>query len=198
MEIKEPDPTLMDYIHIIDDVLRDETLKAFYKICEEHKDFEKGKILDLKKEDGVNENIRKTQIWYLKSINEESMTTVHWANFLQFTFNLMLRQYRDIKNLEGFNIGVNDIQVLKYEKTSHYKFHVDDAKSINRCMSIIFFVNDEYEGGELVFKFANTKKEIVVQKKKNRAILWPSNFLYPHSVKPVISGTRYSVVAWAV
>ena len=32
----------------------------------------------------------------------------------------------------------------------------------------------------------------------NRMIIWPSTFLYPHTVKPVTKGTRYSVVAWAL
>ena len=31
----------------------------------------------------------------------------------------------------------------------------------------------------------------------NRLIIWPSNFLFPHSVLPVTKGLRYSVVAWA-
>ena len=37
-----------------------------------------------------------------------------------------------------------------------------------------------------------------VEKKANRMIIWPSNFLYPHSVKPVTEGIRYSVVSWAL
>ena len=27
-------------------------------------------------------------------------------------------------------------------------------------------------------------------------IIFPSNFMYPHSVEPIISGTRYSIVCW--
>jgi Rps23 Pro-64 3,4-dihydroxylase Tpa1-like proline 4-hydroxylase len=196
MEINETHAHLLEYIHIVDGVLPPETLESFLKICNNYPDFQSGKILG--NNNSVDEKIRKTKIWYLKSIQEKSLTTVHWANFLQFIFNQLIKEYRNVKNLDNFNVGINDIQVLKYQKTSHYKFHVDDARTINRCLSVIFFVNDDYEGGELAFKFPNKEKEFTVEKKKNRAILWPSNFLYPHCVKPVISGTRFSVVAWAV
>ena len=66
-------------------------------------------------------------------------------------------------------MGINDIQVLKYQKTSHYKFHVDDARTINRCLSVIFFVNDDYEGGELAFKFPNKEKRIYGRKEKKQS-----------------------------
>ena len=59
------------------------------------------------------------------------------------------------------------------------------------------FINDNYEGGELVFKYPNSEDTTKIDKKKNRIIIWPSNFLYPHSVFPVTKGERYSVVAWA-
>tara|TARA_B100001175_G_scaffold86304_1_gene72525 strand:+ start:561 stop:716 length:156 start_codon:yes stop_codon:yes gene_type:complete len=35
-----------------------------------------------------------------------------------------------------------------------------------------------------------------IEKKKGSAIVFPSNFMFPHEVKKVISGDRYSVMAW--
>jgi hypothetical protein len=26
--------------------------------------------------------------------------------------------------------------------------------------------------------------------------MFPSNFMYPHAIKPVLSGTRYSIITW--
>ena len=57
---------------------------------------------------------------------------------------------------------------------------------------------DDYEGGDLCFKDIKNNQELIIEKQKNRLIVWPSNFMYPHSVKPVTKGTRYSVVSWAV
>jgi SM-20-related protein len=63
-------------------------------------------------------------------------------------------------------------------------------------VSCIYFVNEEYGGGDLVFSFLHTDKKLIIKPKKNNLIVWPSNFMYPHSVEPVTKGERYSVVAW--
>ena len=68
-----------------------------------------------------------------------------------------------------------------------------------RFISFILLLNNDYEGGEICFTdpdHQSNEKEIKVQ--PGRLIMWPSNFLYPHKVKPVIKGTRYSVVGWGV
>ena len=32
--------------------------------------------------------------------------------------------------------------------------------------------------------------------KKGDVLIFPSNFLFPHEVKPVKKGTRYSAISW--
>tara|TARA_R100000697_G_scaffold121409_1_gene148439 strand:- start:2922 stop:3107 length:186 start_codon:yes stop_codon:yes gene_type:complete len=59
-------------------------------------------------------------------------------------------------------------------------------------------LNNDYEGGEICFRYPDTTGEWLIDKKPGRIIVWPSNFLYPHRVKPVTKGTRYSVVSWAL
>ena len=69
---------------------------------------------------------------------------------------------------------------------------------MHRIYSCVFLINDDYEGGELAFKYPKSDEILKVEKKKNRLIIFPSNFLYPHTVLPVTKGERYSVVAWAL
>ena len=57
-------------------------------------------------------------------------------------------------------------------------------------------LNDEYEGGDLVFR---DQKNLEIKRLKLTAgsiIFFPSNFMYPHSIEPITKGTRYSIVAW--
>ena len=69
--------------------------------------------------------------------------------------------------------------------------HIDDDS--NGCKyGIVGYLNDDYEGGELVFP----ELGITVNPKEHNLILFPSYFMYKHEVKPVISGTRYSLVTW--
>jgi predicted 2-oxoglutarate/Fe(II)-dependent dioxygenase YbiX len=85
-------------------------------------------------------------------------------------------------------------QLLKYEKGGFYTQHVDSFTEIPRTISCSFTLNDSFKGGEFSF-FNNT---LVYPLKKGSAIMFPSNFLYPHSVLPVINGTRYSIVTWFI
>ena len=82
-------------------------------------------------------------------------------------------------------------EILKYEKGGFYIQHTDDNKDFPRRISISLLINDEYEGGEMQF-FKNYK----VQGKIGSAIVFPSNFCYPHEVLPIESGTRYSIITW--
>ena len=101
---------------------------------------------------------------------------------------------------DSFNVTAREggSEVLKYEPGGHYKFHTDHNMKIPRSFSCIFLVNDNYKGGELCFRYPQSDKITTIEKKENRMIIWPSNFLYPHCVKPVTEGERYSVVAWAL
>jgi predicted 2-oxoglutarate/Fe(II)-dependent dioxygenase YbiX len=55
-------------------------------------------------------------------------------------------------------------------------------------------LNDEYEGGE----FAFFDREIIIRGGKGSIVMFPSNFMFPHEVMPVTSGTRYSIITWYV
>ena len=55
---------------------------------------------------------------------------------------------------------------------------------------IFYFLNDNYEGGEIIIA------DTIYKPKKNSAIIFPSNFMFPHSVNQVIEGTRYSIITW--
>jgi hypothetical protein len=101
------------------------------------------------------------------------------------------------------------IQALKYtgEKKSRFASHTDNAfydasgkfnyTNPNRVISLISYVNDDFEGGELVFKnLLVDKKPFVYKPKAGDTVIFPSDLRYPHEVKPVTKGTRYSIVAW--
>jgi hypothetical protein len=151
-------------------------------------------------EDGVevNFNIRKTYTLGLSNLNS-SISNVHWHNLLYSYFNKNLKQYQFDANILDYEYkNIFDIEILKYENTGFYTWHVDHFASIPRTMSCILLLNNDYEGGNLCFRNPDGSGEWEIEVKPNRMIIWPSNFLYPHTVKPVTKGKRYSVVAWAL
>lgn len=101
----------------------------------------------------------------------------------------------------GWNFSLNGLEVIQFsEYRADYrgKFtpHLDILETTeNRCRKISVCVQlsspGDYDGGELVpFNWDPSPKE------RGTATIFPS--WYPHEVKPVTRGTRYSLVAWAV
>jgi predicted 2-oxoglutarate/Fe(II)-dependent dioxygenase YbiX len=85
-------------------------------------------------------------------------------------------------------------ELLKYPEGCFYKEHTDSFKARPRAVSCSFILNDNFEGGE----FAFFNKELVYKLEKGDALMFPSNFMYPHEVIPVTKGVRYSIVTWFI
>ena len=80
-------------------------------------------------------------------------------------------------------------------KGQGYGVHIDNAFMgseylIRSDISCTIFLNDDYEGGDLIIDNFNTKYKL----KKGCAILYPSNSL--HKVENVLSGERRVAVTW--
>lgn len=84
--------------------------------------------------------------------------------------------------------------LLRYNEGQFYTQHTDSFKKQQRSVSCSFLLNDDYEGGE----FAFFDREIIIKAGKGSIVMFPSNFMFPHEVMPVISGTRYSIITWYV
>lgn len=106
----------------------------------------------------------------------------------------------------GFEIHSSEPpSLLKYEKGGHYLPHVDGfsqwksptgeviwRKSVDRDLSTVIFLNDNFQGGEFVFPDFRIK----ITPEPGMLICFPSNQYYNHGVYPVKAGTRYSMVNW--
>jgi len=143
-------------------------------------------------------NVRKTHALGLSNLNS-SLSNAHWCNLLQNYFYKYLKQFQYDGNILDYNYKhISNIEILKYENTGFYTWHTDHFAEFPRTMSCVLLLNNDYEGGNLCFRNPDGSGEWEVEVKPNRMIIWPSNFLYPHTVKPVTKGKRYSVVAWAL
>ena len=150
------------------------------------------------KENITNFNVRRTYTLSLSNLNN-SISNVHWFNLLHFFFDQKLKQYGSDTNILDYSYEkISDIEILKYENTGFYTWHVDHFSKIPRTMSCILLLNNDYKGGNLCFRNPDGTGEWEVEVRPNRMIIWPSIFLFPHTVKPVTKGKRYSVVAWAL
>lgn len=85
-------------------------------------------------------------------------------------------------------------ELLKYPEGCFYTQHTDSFKARPRAVSCSFILNNDFEGGE----FAFFDRELVHKLEKGDALMFPSNFMYPHEIMPVTKGTRYSIITWFI
>ena len=192
MEIK-------NLVKIYDEVLPWENISSLIKFSSSSPAFQKASVGgSVHSGPTVDFNVRRT--WTLRLSNlENSLTNVHWFNFLSNQFDLNIKRYIKDLNIDHLNYQIiNDITVLKYENTGFYTWHTDHFAQAPRTLSCILLLNNDYEGGNLCFRNPDKSDEWQVEVRPNRMIIWPSCFMYPHTVKSVTKGTRYSVVAWAL
>ena len=188
MEIK-------NFIKIYDNVIPLNVLSNLIQYCNNIK-FIEARISG--GEGTTNFNVRKTYTHTTSNLHN-SLSSVHWFNLLGFYFKNHLNKYPKDCNILDYEIKkILNIDILKYQETGFYTWHVDHFAEIPRTMSCILLLNNDYDGGNICFRNPDGSGEWEVEVKPNRMIIWPSNFLYPHTVKPVTKGTRYSVVAWAL
>ena len=83
-------------------------------------------------------------------------------------------------------------QLLRYGKGQKFHDHIDDHPFFTRRISLTYYLNDNYDGGDVEFKRFNLR----FKAKKNNLLIFPSNFIYNHEVHPVTNGLRYVVVQW--
>jgi hypothetical protein len=91
------------------------------------------------------------------------------------------------------------IRMNRYSEGTLMRPHFDHIHSLFDgsqkgipVLSMIGVLNEDYEGGDLVF-FDDYK----IKTKTGDLIIFPSCFLYPHAIEEITKGTRYSFVSWA-
>lgn len=83
------------------------------------------------------------------------------------------------------------MHLLKYPQSGYLPAHQDQGIS-SRVLSVLLYLNDNYEGGEIEFKHSNIK----FKPEAGSILFFPSNFLYVHEVHPVTKGPRYALPNW--
>ena len=106
---------------------------------------------------------------------------------------IAIKKYSE-KFVEAKIQGDSGYCLLRYQEGEFYKEHTDHFLQSPRSVSCSFALNDDYGGGEWGF----FNREIVLKVPKGSAVMFPSNFMYPHEIMPVTRGVRYSIITWFI
>jgi predicted 2-oxoglutarate/Fe(II)-dependent dioxygenase YbiX len=181
---------LKDYIHVIEDAI---PLDLCDRIIREYCDSNEWKKAQISTKT-VNLEVRKCEV-------------LNISNSVVIDKNLNIRKKLDDDIFQEVSKIISNIcskyyhltlvqdtgyDLLRYHEGSFYTEHTDSYIEVPRTISCSLCLNDDYEGGE----FAFFNKKITYKLKKGSAIIFPSNFMFPHQITKVENGTRYSIVTW--
>jgi predicted 2-oxoglutarate/Fe(II)-dependent dioxygenase YbiX len=124
------------------------------------------------------------------------------------TNQLLLRKVQIIQDLLFKHYGVKFSQpeacsILRYLPGQNYKRHVDNLLLASRAqelandiptrdVSIVGYLNDDFEGGETLFDRQNIK----VKPQAGSVLVFPAYYTHPHQALPVIRGRKYAFTSW--
>ena len=89
-----------------------------------------------------------------------------------------------------------DFRLNRYDVGGYMSLHTDNIHHSHGQQygypqaSVLLFLNDDFKGGQFVVS------NIHLNISKGDALIFPSNFMFPHEVKKVTKGTRWSIIAW--
>ena len=145
---------------------------------------------------GVNKNIRNCttrNILNTSTFGEKMCSTIAQQKIFECVAHY--------KNKYNINIEeISQLDLLKYECNNFdagYDFHQDFGRSCTqRHLSVSVCLNNTFTGGEFVFDLPDGK--YVLPQNEGDAVVFPSNFMFPHQVNKITSGIRYALIGWVL
>jgi len=181
-----------DYILVFEDIVTLELCDAILNEFSDEEEWQKTVVGDGR----IDDKIRTAETIVISfphviEKNSEIRTNLDKAIFT--SAGLAIKKYNE-KFPSAFIQEDSGYELLRYKESQFYIQHTDSFKARPRAVSCSFVLNDDYEGGE----FAFFNRELKYKLKKGACIMFPSNFMYPHEIMPVTSGTRYSIITWFI
>jgi len=180
------------YIHVFNDAISSDFCDEIIEEYDDPEDWKPGTINDYE----VND-YRKCEVVYLsldETLERNLKTRKKIDDKLYKIINHLLEQYLKEYDSLGYVQIKEDTgyMLLRYKIGDYVKKHVDTSSEQHRTLSCSLILNDNYDGGDFVF-FGGKHK---VPPKAGSAVVFPSNFCFPHAVTPVTNGDRHAVITW--
>tara|TARA_R100001509_G_scaffold13417_1_gene6919 strand:- start:597 stop:1169 length:573 start_codon:yes stop_codon:yes gene_type:complete len=131
---------------------------------------------------------------YLDSVIKTTLQNKLWYVIEKY----ITKDFKMCNSWWGGWTGYTEVRFNKYDLETKMKIHCDHIQSIFDgslkgipTLSIVGCLNEDYKGGDFIMW--ETEK---IKIPEGAVLMFPSNFMYPHKVTPIIEGTRYSYVSW--
>lgn len=106
--------------------------------------------------------------------------------FLLIFQDVLSRYNKVVRTIASGDTGFT---LIKYRTGDSCSEHVDQVPHEIRVCTAIYYINDDYEGGEIVFP----EQGVEFKPRPGEVIVTPATDEFPHEVRPVTKGERYAV-----
>lgn len=146
---------------------------------------------------GTNKDVRDTDTMVIPSYMPETPQESPRDFFNKSMLDIINSIFKPAVNeyMANYGISYQDFEtfsILKYGVGQKFTNHVDDHPNYHRRVSMVYYMNEDYQGGEISFP----RFDLTYKPKADELLLFPSGYTYNHSVHPVTSGVRYAIVGW--
>lgn len=84
-------------------------------------------------------------------------------------------------------------RITKYAPGDYFGMHPDDSYGTPRTVAMVYYPNDDYDGGELEFINFGVK----IKPKANQLFLFPASYVYEHKIHDIGEGNpRFTIVTF--
>jgi len=133
----------------------------------------------------------KEQPWLARTVESQNLPK-EILEILNKTSELVYNKITDFYNVSVNPHRQSKLHVVKFVKGFYLVPHVDTLSSEGNHMASVYYINDDYTGGEIDFPDHN----LTIKPKANSLIIFPGNENYVHGVNEIIDNDRYSSAMW--
>lgn len=133
----------------------------------------------------------KEQPWKAITIESENLP----EDILEMLNKIFQLVYR--RSVELYDVAINPfhksaLHIVKFVEGFHLGPHVDTLSSEGNHIASVYYLNDDYTGGEINFPDHKLK----IKPKPNSLIIFPGNENYLHEVRKIVGNDRFSSAMW--
>ena len=133
----------------------------------------------------------KEQPWLAKTIESNNLPE-EIIQILNSIFKIVHKKSVDLYKVDINTFNKDALHLVKFIKGFYLIPHVDTLSHEGNHIASVYYINDDYTGGEINFPVHNLN----IKPKANSLIIFPGNENYLHEVREIIDNDRYSSAMW--
>lgn len=174
-----------NYIRVYDNTLDSETCQYYINLIE-NSSKRIGGFMNKDSHPIVDTNVKLSE-----DLNFSLLFPKETQDLLLLFSNIFEKYENDINTILNIQSCEHFIGRVYRKNKGHYKQHIDcySSKTIARCLSMLLYLNDVKEGGELVF----SNQGLDIKAKEGRIVVFPSYWMYKHGAEIPLDTDRYMI-----